>query len=99
MADRRVYTLQPLVEAGVFHAGERVLSCSVAGNDFFAGANMPACAPTGALLALLDNRTLLCGLWELGGPVEMHVDHAYWACLGHAMAHLVNRQHQELAWS
>lgn len=37
MADRRAFTLQPLVEAGVFEPGENALSCSVGGVEYFAG--------------------------------------------------------------
>ena len=37
MTDRRAFTLQPLVEAGVFEPGENVLSCSVGGVEYFAG--------------------------------------------------------------
>ncbi|CAL8466428.1 g5964 [Coccomyxa elongata] len=36
MTDRRAFTLQPLVEAGVFEPGENVLSCSVGGVEYFA---------------------------------------------------------------
>ena len=37
MADRRAFTLQPLVEAGVFDPGDNALSCSVGGVEYFAG--------------------------------------------------------------
>ena len=37
IADRRAFTLHPLVEAGVFEPGENALSCSVGGVEYFAG--------------------------------------------------------------
>ena len=37
MTDRRAFTLQPLVEAGIFEPGPAVLSCSVGGAEYFAG--------------------------------------------------------------
>lgn len=42
MTDRRAFTLQPLVEAGVFEPGENVLSCSVGGVEYFAGGPLKA---------------------------------------------------------
>ena len=41
MTDRRAFTLQPLVEAGIFEPGLAVLSCSVGGAEYFAG-ELPA---------------------------------------------------------
>ena len=41
MTDRRAFTLQPLVEAGIFEPGPAVLSCSVGGAEYFAG-ELPA---------------------------------------------------------
>lgn len=68
------------------------LACSMPANACFPAAlramtsmQVRACQPaqsTGALLAMLECWAQWCGLAEVGGPVQVHVDHAYWACLG-----------------
>ena len=58
MTDRRAFTLQPLVEAGIFEPGPAVLSCSVGGAEYFAG-ELPAPRLTGSVRDLHVSSKLL----------------------------------------
>ena len=57
----RLYTLQPLVDAGVLRPGPGVLSCTVGGTEYRAGdGSMPGQMPVGSMPGQMPVGVLGC---------------------------------------